>query len=76
MTQPLTVGELAALLRVCTDWVYRECRAHRLPHTRIARRIRFTEAHVQEILAAGEVRPASAPVTHIDRARDARRKIA
>lgn len=65
ITQPLTADELAALLRVSVPWIYRECRAGRMPHTRVARQIRFTEDHVRQILAAGEPTPVVTPITRI-----------
>jgi excisionase family DNA binding protein len=60
--QPLTVAELAALLRVSESWIQKRCAARAIPHTRVARQIRFTAEHVAQILAAGEEQPTVLPI--------------
>lgn len=61
MFQPLDVDGLAQWLGVSPSWVRKQCAARLIPHTRVARQIRFTEDHVRQILAAGEQPLASAP---------------
>lgn len=61
MDQPLDVAGLAAFLGVSESWVSKQCAARLIPHTRVARQIRFTEEHVRQILADGEQPLASAP---------------
>lgn len=51
----LTPAELAARLGKSSDYWLREARAKRVPHRRIGRDIRFTEADVASILAAAFV---------------------
>jgi excisionase family DNA binding protein len=46
-----SAGEAAQRLRVSVEWLREECRAKRVPHTKIAGRYRFTEAQLQAILA-------------------------
>jgi hypothetical protein len=56
-----TVAELAALWGTGEDWLRKGAAARRLPHHRVAREIRFTEADAAEILAGLAVRPAHTP---------------
>lgn len=62
LDKPLTVTELAEHLGVSEDWVYKAARRREIPFTRVARQLRFTAEHVQQILAAGERQPITAPV--------------
>ena len=54
----LTVAEVAALLRVSERWVYEHTRlrggprAHRLPHVKVGRYLRFEEGAVRAYLRA------------------------
>lgn len=60
MDKPLTVKGLAELLDVGEDWVYTQVAARAIPFSRLPgegsnrKLIRFTAAHVDQILAAGE----------------------
>ena len=55
----LTVAEVAALLRVSERWVYEHTRtrggprAHRLPHVKVGKYLRFEEGAVRAYLRAG-----------------------
>jgi excisionase family DNA binding protein len=37
----LTADQVAAELGVSKDWIYAEVRAHRIPHVRLGRNVRF-----------------------------------
>lgn len=56
MADVLTPDELAARLGKSADYWLREARAKRVPHRRLGRDIRFTEADVDAILTAALVR--------------------
>jgi excisionase family DNA binding protein len=62
LEKPLDVAGLAKHLGVSEDWVYKAVQRREIPFTRVARRLRFTRAHVEQILAAGEHPARSAPV--------------
>lgn len=64
MNEPRDITAAAAWLGVSASWLYKQVSARRVPHTRIARQIRFTEDHLQKILAAGE-EPVLRPVSPI-----------
>lgn len=54
-TAPRDVAAAAAWLGVSTSWLYKQAAARRVPHSRVAGgQIRFTQAHLDAILAAGE----------------------
>lgn len=57
---PLTVDELAEILHLSPRTVARKAREGVWPHTRPAKAIMFTQKHVAQILAMGEMpaRPA------------------
>lgn len=55
MSDVLTPAELATRLGKSADYWLREARAKRIPHRRLGRHIRFTEADVTAILAAAFV---------------------
>jgi excisionase family DNA binding protein len=53
----LTAVEAGGLLGVNPRWLLAEARERRVPHHRLGRQVRFSEAQIREILAATEVRP-------------------
>ncbi len=54
MTRLYSLQEAADLLNVPASWL-RTAIAHRtVPHTRLGRHVRFTEAHLAAIVAEGE----------------------
>lgn len=63
--KPLTVQELAEYLGVSVSWVQKQCAARTIPHSRVARQIRFTAEHIEQILDAGEQPVARAAVVPI-----------
>jgi excisionase family DNA binding protein len=67
-----TISEAAEMLHVPFSWLRDKVTAGQVPHTRLGRHVRFTEAHLTEIVAAGE-RPvavaAAAPTTLTGRRR-------
>jgi predicted DNA-binding transcriptional regulator AlpA len=81
MSAPLNVKSLAELLGVSADWVYTQVEAGAIPCTRLpgksvtgARRlIRFTPAHVEQILSTGEQPVVNAPTLSLAKARAQRR---
>jgi len=50
-----TIPEAAAILRVPEGWLRKKVSAGAVPHTRIGKHVRFTDAHLRRIVAAGEV---------------------
>lgn len=52
-----TAAELAARLGVAVETVYRMCKTHEWPHSRIGRLYRFTEDHYQAIIATTVAEP-------------------
>jgi excisionase family DNA binding protein len=58
----LTAGEVAALLRMTSAWVYAETRRNRIPHLRLGRYVRYRRstivAWMSEVEASSD---ASAP---------------
>lgn len=53
----LTAVEAGRLLGVHPRWLLAQARERRVPHHRLGRQVRFSEAQIREILAATEVRP-------------------
>jgi excisionase family DNA binding protein len=53
----LTVKEVAAILRVCRDTVYRLCANGQLPHVRILNAIRIAPADLDGFLRVHPGRP-------------------
>jgi excisionase family DNA binding protein len=51
----LVAGEVAALLRVTTAWVYAETRRGALPYVRLGRYVRYRRTTVLEWLASQEL---------------------
>jgi len=55
VTRPslMTVDQVAGILQVKKSWIYAQTRlagADRLPHTRVGRYVRFTDADLEAIL--------------------------
>jgi excisionase family DNA binding protein len=50
----LEVEDVADMLGMTTDWIYREVRAGRLPHIRLGRYVRFRRESVDAWLDARE----------------------
>lgn len=62
---PLYTTTMAAeVLNVSTGWLREQVRLRQVPHTRIGSHVRFTEEHLEAIVAEGQRRPAPEhPVT-------------
>jgi excisionase family DNA binding protein len=56
----LEAEDVAQLLGMKTDWVYREVRAGRLPHIRLGRFVRFRRESIDAWLEANETGPVRA----------------
>lgn len=58
-TTPATHGveDVAAMLGKSPDWVKRRCATGEFPHLRVGRSIRFTAAHLDQILGLLEQQP-------------------
>lgn len=54
MTRLYTIADAADLLNVPFSWLRDKVTAGEVPHTRLGRHVRFTEAHLAQIVAAGE----------------------
>jgi len=54
--------QAAQWLGVPRKWLEAEVQAGRAPHTRLGRHVRFTQGHLDAIVAAGERLPAPVPV--------------
>jgi excisionase family DNA binding protein len=61
MTRLYSIREAAEVLNVPFTWLRDKVTARQVPHTRLGRHVRFTEAHLAEIVAEGE-RPVVAAV--------------
>lgn len=63
IAQLYSVTEAAEVLDVPVSWLRSMVAARAVPHTRLGRHVRFTEAHLAEIIAAGEraAAPTAAP---------------
>ena len=58
-----TIAEAARLLRVPEGWLRKKVTAGLVPHTRLGKHVRFTDAHLCRIVASGEREPATpAPI--------------
>jgi excisionase family DNA binding protein len=53
----LTVPEAAATLNVSEGWLRKGILTRSIPFTKIGRSVRFTPAHLEQIVAAGEQVP-------------------
>jgi excisionase family DNA binding protein len=51
----LTIAEAAAVLNVPYNWLRVKVTERRVPHTRIGKHVRFTEQHLRQIIANGEI---------------------
>ena len=49
-----TIAEAAEALNVPRTWLRDKVTAGAVPHTRLGRHVRFSEAHLTQIVAAGE----------------------
>ena len=58
-----TIAEAARLLHVPVGWLSKKVTAHEVPHTRLGKHVRFTPEHLQLIIAAGEQRPRTIPLS-------------
>ena len=65
LAQLLTTQDMSELLGRSADWWARKARKKEVPHTRIGSSIRFTAAHVAQIVAANEV-PATSNAAPVD----------
>lgn len=52
-----SVAEAAELLGVGDWWLTNEAKAGRVPHAKLGRARRFTQAHIDEILASAQQHP-------------------
>ncbi|MGQ0467988.1 MAG: helix-turn-helix domain-containing protein [Sporichthyaceae bacterium] len=53
-----TTTAAAEVLNVSAGWLREQVRLRQVPHTVIGNRVRFTEHHLEEIVADGQRRPA------------------
>ena len=60
MNRMYSITEAAEVLNVPVSWLRRQVTAREIPHARLGRHIRFTEAHLAAIVAEGERRAALA----------------
>ena len=58
----LTIDEAASFLGVPRSWLRDRVSARQVPHTRLGRHVRFTAAHLGQIIASGEESPRATPV--------------
>lgn len=56
----LTTEEAAEILRVSYSWLKKAAQRRDVPCTHIGRAVRFSRAHLEQIIAAGERPPLSA----------------
>jgi excisionase family DNA binding protein len=50
----LSIEDAARVLNVPVHWLRKKVTAREVPHTRLGKHVRFTRAHLDEIVAAGE----------------------
>jgi excisionase family DNA binding protein len=50
----LSIEEAARVLNVPENWLRKKVSAHEVPHTRLGKHVRFTRAHLDQIVSAGE----------------------
>jgi len=53
----LTMEEAAAVLTISESWLRKKVAARAVPFTKIGKQVRFTQAHIDAIIAAGEQQP-------------------
>jgi excisionase family DNA binding protein len=58
VTRLYSISEAAEVLNVPVTWLRDKVTARQVPHTRLGRHVRFTEAHLAQIIAEGERRVA------------------
>jgi excisionase family DNA binding protein len=58
----LTIEQAAVALAVPRSWLRDKVTARQVPHTRLGRHVRFTEAHLRQIIETGEEAAAIGPV--------------
>lgn len=58
----LTTAEAAERLSVSPTFLKRAAAARTLPHTRVGRFVRWSEADLEQIVAAGACRPLVTPI--------------
>jgi excisionase family DNA binding protein len=51
----LTIAETADALNVPYNWLRVKVTERKVPHTRIGKHVRFTEQHLLQIIASGEI---------------------
>jgi excisionase family DNA binding protein len=51
----LTIAEAADVLNVPYNWLRVKVTERKVPHTRIGKHVRFTEQHLLQIIASGEI---------------------
>ena len=68
----LTIAEAAVVLNVPENWLRKKVTAGEVPHTRLGRHVRFTDAHLDQIIDNGEQQPVRV-VTSTGLSRRARR---
>jgi excisionase family DNA binding protein len=63
MTAPLlyTVAEAAELLNVTQNWLEESVSAQTIPHRRLGRKIRFSQADLDSLIEQSARRPVSSP---------------
>jgi excisionase family DNA binding protein len=52
-----TIAEAAVVLNVPENWLRKKVTAGDVPHTRLGRHVRFTDAHLDQIIDNGEQQP-------------------
>lgn len=57
MNRLLKAGEVAALLGVAPDWIYRQSRAGNFPAIKVGRYYRYDEEDVQRWVSAQKTEP-------------------
>jgi excisionase family DNA binding protein len=62
VTELYTPAEAAERLKVTETWLKKRVAARAIPHTRVGRFIRFTDAHLTQIAADGERVPDLTPL--------------
>lgn len=56
-----SLDDVAPIIGKSAYWLASQARRQVIPHLRIGREVRFTEAHVKEIIDAAEIRPQASP---------------
>lgn len=59
--QLFTFAEAAERLALPESWLRTQVRQRKVPHTRLGRHVRFTDEHLEQIVAAGETGPTATP---------------